>query len=199
MISTSTSAGATWRRPLIAAAAVVLIGTTAMGFRGSALVNEAKAAAAEHRARMLTPPPEKGGTVDDGFLGFAPAENAKGPLEEEWRKQGCVTCPDGGFCCPALGCKITETVLIGGNEATYQTNLWVEHGNFPWYAYPAIPVLSFTHPVWTFLQINKERQHNLARTRALSLQEWWLYCFQNNAGDSDGDGMPDYADEEHNP
>jgi len=45
-------------------------------------------------------------------------------------------------------------------------------------------VLSFTHPVWTFLQINKE---------------WWLYCFQNNAGDSDGDGMPDYADEEHNP
>jgi len=122
-------------------------------------------------------------------------------------------------------------VLIGGNEATYQTNLWVEHGNFPWYAYPAIPVLSFTHPVWTFLQINKarpdppprrspkgrnreaepppataarrrspqERQHNLTRTRALSLQEWWLYCFQNNAGDSDGDGMPDYADEEHNP
>ncbi|EOD33934.1 hypothetical protein EMIHUDRAFT_441396 [Emiliania huxleyi CCMP1516] len=184
MISTSTSSGATWRRPLIAAAAVALFGTTAMGFRGSALVNEAKAAAAEHRARMLTPPPEKGGTVDDGFLGFAPAENAKGPLEEEWRKQGCVTCPDGGFCCPALGCKITETVLIGGNEATYQTNLWVEHGNFPWYAYPAIPVLSFTHPVWTFLQINKE---------------WWLYCFQNNAGDSDGDGKPDYADEEHNP
>jgi len=83
-----------------------------MGFRGSALVNEAKAAAAEHRARMLTPPPEKGGTVDDGFLGFAPAENAKGPLEEEWRKQGCVTCPDGGFCCPALGCKITETVKL---------------------------------------------------------------------------------------
>ena len=48
-------------------------------------------------------------------------------------------------------------VLLGGNEATYQTNLWVEHGNFPWYAYPAIPVLSFTHPVWTFLQINKAR------------------------------------------
>lgn len=149
------------------------------------------------------------------------------PLLDERRRSGSR----GPRAPPNLPLPLPTQVLIGGNEATYQTNLWVEHGNFPWYAYPAIPVLSFTHPVWTFLQINKarpdppprrspkgrnreaepppataarrrspqERQHNLTRTRALSLQEWWLYCFQNNAGDSDGDGMPDYADEEHNP
>ena len=109
-----------------------------------------------------------GGTVDDGFMGFATAQHSQEALAQQWR-ENCPPCPTGGFCCPALGCKITETVKTGTDEGAYQAELWAENP-FPWYEMPVVPVLSATHPVWTFLQINKQ---------------WWLYCFFN-----DGEAAP---------
>jgi len=109
-----------------------------------------------------------GGTVDDGFMGFATAQHSQEALAQQWR-ENCPPCPTGGFCCPALGCKITETVKTGTDEGAYQAELWAETP-FPWYEMPLVPVLSATHPVWTFLQINKQ---------------WWLYCFFN-----DGEAAP---------
>ena len=43
-----------------------------------------------------------GGTVDDGFMGFATAQHSQEALAQQWR-ENCPPCPTGGFCCPALG------------------------------------------------------------------------------------------------
>ena len=42
-----------------------------------------------------------------------------------------------------------------GGALCYGAELWAETP-FPWYEMPLVPVLSATHPVWTFLQINKQ-------------------------------------------